>query len=86
MKKRQMKKWIPNNSAYCYKYDKYGKFTICKWWTKRYYKPNQCNGYCKYIKEGDWEDKTTSLLWDKCKECGVKDNFNKTNHKFKTKN
>lgn len=32
----------------------------------------QENGYCHFIKEGDWQYKGTFLLWDMCKECGIK--------------
>lgn len=85
MKKRTMKKWIPNNTSYCYTFDKNGKINICKWWSKRDDKPAQDNGYCKYLKEGDWQDKNASLLWDKCKECGEKDNFEKIKRNFKKK-
>lgn len=75
MKKRAMKKWIPYNPCYCYTTNKYGKTYVCKWLKKVKNKDHQENGYCAYLKEGDWEDKGTSLLWDKCKECGVKDSL-----------
>lgn len=75
MKKRAMKKWIPKDTVYCYEY-KNGKIKrICKWWKMRKDKDKQENGYCLYLKEGDWEDKRVSLLWDLCKECGEKDNI-----------
>lgn len=78
MKKRAMKKWIPKNPCYCYNIigkdvDGSAKINICKWHRvdKKHY--NQENGYCIYLGKGDWQESGTSLLWDKCKECGIKD-------------
>lgn len=34
-------------------------------------KPYQMNGYCHYLERGDWQ--IIGLLWDGCKECGIKD-------------
>ena len=31
-------------------------------------KPEQMNGYCHYLKEGDYMG---SMLWDQVKECGI---------------
>lgn len=76
MKKRTMKKWIPKNTCYCYKYNKYGKKYICKWLIHNMKKEYQISGYCKYLKEGDWFLNGTNLLFDHCKECTVSDNFN----------
>lgn len=80
MKKRAMKKWIPKNTCYCYNIidkTKEGKLTTknCKWYKylksisgfKSYEKVFKCE-YLGYI---DYEQ--DSLLWDKCKECGIKD-------------
>ena len=50
--------------AYCYN---------CPFWDIDESKPTQMNGYCHYLKRGDWEDEDYGLLWDKVKECGVKD-------------
>ena len=36
-------------------------------------KEHQDNGYCHYLKRGDWEEEGWSLLWDMVKECGIKD-------------
>ena len=66
MKKRTMKKWIPKNTCYCYDSKK-----ICKWLSINKNKEYQLNGYCKYLKLGDWEENGTELIWDQCKECGV---------------
>lgn len=63
---------------YCY--DENG---VCPYWSIRKDKPHQRNGYCSYLKRGDWEFSHTdlpkdhpvqtamSLIWDQVKECGV---------------
>ena len=51
---------------YCY--DENGK---CPYWSIKEDKPTQLNGYCEYLKKGDWEFEYTSLLWDQVKECNV---------------
>lgn len=80
MKKRTMKKYIPKNTLYCYNI-KYinGKRTIipCKHWSINPSKSKQLNGYCKYLKSGDWYKKGTFLIWDQCKECNVSVNLKK---------
>lgn len=68
MKKRAMKKWIPKG-IYCY--DDNG----CKWWRGNTTKDYQLSGYCIYLKTGDWYKEGTMLLWDECKECGIKQTF-----------
>jgi hypothetical protein len=55
--------------VYCY--DKNG---VCPYWDKNLDKPEQHNGYCHYLKSGDWMDEDIGgwgLLWDQCKECGI---------------
>ena len=61
---------------YCY--DENGR---CPHWELRGDKPEQHNGYCRYLKRGDWEAEIPtdfpegfptcciSLLWDAVKEC-----------------
>lgn len=71
IKKRAMKKWIPKDTCYCY--ENTNMFKKCKWLTFNKTKNYQENGYCKYLGCGDWDKKGTILLWDECKECGVKD-------------
>lgn len=66
MKKRAMKKWIPKDTCCCYG---------CKWLSFNPNKPYQMNGYCKYLKTGDWFEDGTMLLWDMCKECGEHDKY-----------
>ena len=48
------------------------KIKCCPFWDMDMTKPYQDNGYCHYLKCGDWEDKGTSFLWDQVKECGEK--------------
>ena len=47
-----------------------GKVKCCPYWESRDDKPEQSNGYCKYLKLGDWMENGTSLLFDQVKECG----------------
>lgn len=56
-------KKIPKG-LYCY--DNNG---ICPYWSRRIDKPEQENGYCSFLKHGDWMVEGISLLWDQCKEC-----------------
>lgn len=74
MKPRAKKKWIPKNTSYCYDIK---KRTCCKWHMINKNKEIQDNGYCFLLKTGDWFENGTSLLWDKCKECGISDGFSK---------
>lgn len=48
------------------------KIKVCPYWSFRKTKPAQENGYCKYLKKGDWQIRGISLLWDQVKECGIK--------------
>lgn len=73
MKKRAMKKWIPKKTCYCYNVDKYGNRKNCKWLRFNENKVHQDNGYCMFLKTGDWFKEGTMLLWDGCKECGISD-------------
>lgn len=87
MKKRAMKKWIPKNTSYCNncKWRHY-LTTIkvdesnCEYQETCKHKPcwsnssNSCNVVvhkCDFLNFIDWHQE--SLLWDGCKECGVKD-------------
>lgn len=49
------------------------RYGICPYWSRRDDKPEQANGYCSYLEQGDWEENGTQLLWDQVKECGVID-------------
>jgi hypothetical protein len=55
---------------YCY--DENG---VCPFWSIRKDQDKQNNGYCSYLKCGDWENRLTSLLWDQVKECGINDDM-----------
>ena len=46
----------------------------CPFWELRKDKPEQENGYCHFLKSGDWESEW-SLLWDGVKECGIHDDL-----------
>ena len=59
-----MKVEIPNGQ-YCYFSDR-GK--PCPYWSMNKNKPYQENGYCSYLKQGDWEVTHMSLLWDNYKK------------------
>ncbi len=55
---------------YCY--DENG---TCPYWSLSKKGGIQNNGYCAYLKVGDWEsDGWISLLWDSVKECGLNTN------------
>lgn len=77
MKKRQMKKWIPKDTDYCY--DNSG---LCKWYQylgQRNYKYTE-NGEekieivpvkgCMYLGLNDFDSDDLLILHDQCKECG----------------
>lgn len=83
MKNRAKKKWIPKNTSYCYDTK---KKTCCKWHRYNMNKLYQDNGYCCFLKIGDWYEYGTSLLWDKCKECGISDGFSQILKRPKQKN
>lgn len=47
------------------------KYKVCPYWELREDKPEQDNGYCRYLGIGDWEDDGFGLLWDQVKACGI---------------
>jgi hypothetical protein len=47
----------------------------CPYWASWPNKPEQENGYCHYLEEGDWEVDGISHLWDQIKECGINDEW-----------
>lgn len=61
--------FIPEG-LYCYTVVD-GETHVCPHWELIEDKPAQCNGYCHYLGEGDWDVDGLSLLWDQCKECGI---------------
>ncbi len=66
-------RYIPKG-MYCYIRNDNEKI-ICPFWDIDKTKPEQENGYCYYLKKGDWENEGFNLLWDQCKECGVNECF-----------
>lgn len=48
------------------------KIKLCPYWDKDHDRPEHENGYCHFMKQGDW-DLGWGLLWDQCKECGIND-------------
>jgi hypothetical protein len=55
---------------YCYSRDDDGTVNVCPYWDMKDDQPEQMNGYCHFLGEGDWDVEGLSLLWDQCKECG----------------
>lgn len=47
----------------------------CPHWRKLADYEEQLNGYCTYLKLGDYMEDGTLLLWDQVKECGINDDF-----------
>ena len=68
MKTKLDEKLIPKG-GYCY--DENG---LCPYWDMLKSQPKQMNGYCHFLKCGDWEIDGLHLLWDQVKECGINDN------------
>ena len=65
LSKKAQEQYIPEG-AYCY-----SERGICPFWEMDPTEPEQENGFCHYLNEGDWDSEGVSLLWDQCKECGV---------------
>lgn len=43
---------------------------LCPYWSIVRSRPEQENGYCAYLKKGDWENPhLLNLLWDQVSEC-----------------
>lgn len=80
-----MRVYIPPSKVapegqYCYKitkivYDEKGcphiHRRMCPFHVMRDDKPYQMNGYCSYLRLGDWMKNGTSLLFDQVKECDL---------------
>jgi len=60
--------YIPDG-LYCH--GRASKIRVCPFWDLDKEKPEQQNGYCHYLKQGDWDFDYTGLLWDMCKECDI---------------
>lgn len=67
LKKTKGESVIPEG-PYCY--DKSGK---CPYWDSFPDHPQQMDGYCWFLLRGDWDEEGHSLLFDQCKECGIKE-------------
>ena len=67
--KEQCHSLIPHGE-YCYS-RKDEKFAWCPFHDIIPSMPKQSNGFCHYIKRGDFTSPGTNLLWDDCKECNV---------------
>jgi hypothetical protein len=69
---------IPPGS-YCYEWLRSpmegGQIISCPYWDRDLTKNEQDNGYCHFLKTGDWEGEGLNLLWDMVKECGERDMF-----------
>jgi len=74
---KRFKAWflIPKGS-YCYTIKSVDyragviKTKVCPFWGRDDIHDPQDNGFCTLTGLKDWEDGT--LLWDQCKECGIK--------------
>ena len=71
--KEQCHSLIPHGE-YCYG-RKDGKFARCPFYDIIPSMPKQSNGFCHYLKCGDFTSPGTDLLWDQCKECGVNEDY-----------
>jgi hypothetical protein len=43
----------------------------CPFWSLNSEREEQNNGYCSYLKEGDWDVEEMGLLWNKVKLCSI---------------
>jgi hypothetical protein len=68
-KLKEPEKYIPDG-IYCY-----NNFSKCPFWDMNKDMPHQNSGYCHYLKEGDWYEDGTMLLWDQVKECDINDDI-----------
>lgn len=55
-----------------------GKMLIktCPYWSIDESQPEHANGYCKFLKKGDWMEDGTWLVWDQIKACGINEEGN----------
>ena len=69
-----MKEKIPKG-PYCYDENNH----TCPYWCLSILHDEQNNGYCHFLKRGDWERYPFSLLWDQVKECNNNNDFDLLN-------
>lgn len=71
---REPEKYIPHGD-YCYAQlnwkDNIHHISLCPFWNQSLNHDSQNNGYCHFLKSGDWQKDLFGLLWDQVKECGV---------------
>lgn len=65
---------IPKDTLYCYTRVN-GEYKRCPFWDMFESMPKQSNGFCHFLKRGDFTQHNFGLLWDSCKECGVGDDL-----------
>jgi hypothetical protein len=61
---------IPKDTDYCYT-RKGGGCERCPFWDLIEQFPRQSNGFCHFMKRGDFTGKSFGMLWDSIKECGI---------------
>lgn len=84
--RRARKESMVPDGMYCYSRDTVtGKIIACPHLKIRKDRRQQSNGYCRLLKVGDYTQgkvkckdgrdipRATFLLWDACKECGIRD-------------
>lgn len=83
LKIKKNKSMIPENPSYCYKSIEQSKENpmvfpiteLCTYWRIASDKPKTLNGYCLFLKKGDWEEDGTMALFDQLKNCGIKNEW-----------
>lgn len=55
MGEKRIKKDLIPKGMYCYTRLNNGKIKACPYWKLRKNKPKQMNGYCSFLKKGDWQ-------------------------------
>ena len=71
---------IPKKTFYCYTRDENNKCNLCPLWDSDKTKEYQEDGYCHYLKRGDWQENGTLHLWDQVKECGINDDIDEEDY------
>jgi len=56
---------------------------LCPYWSIKKDKLPQENGYCHFLKKGDWEFNHLSSIWDQCKECTIFREINEYEYSIK---
>lgn len=53
----------------------YNEKGSCPYWDKAEGVGEQNDGYCWFLRKGDWMENSVGLLWDQCKICGKRDDM-----------